>query len=199
LTEQFIHFADGLKQAAESTIQTLQSFEISLNNISSVLHLLQNDFKYLNMSAVIKKSLDKVWPDSKKYIMISLHGVLQSILNEVANCNPYYEPVAILIDAVCVKMLDPVNGICFGLGWALMFFLPAIIFAVKLNNLYRTNEPYSNFGSQRESDRKGINTMRDVEMMSDLSHSQVTLLGKSDTEQQEKQRLMKQRLKIYNN
>lgn len=47
------------------------------------------------------------------------------------------------VDSVCYTFLMPFNAFWTGLGFTLLLFIPAIIFAVKLAGLYRKTEKYS--------------------------------------------------------
>ncbi|KAK4474966.1 hypothetical protein MN116_002069 [Schistosoma mekongi] len=47
------------------------------------------------------------------------------------------------VDSVCYTFLMPFNAFWTGLGFTLLLFIPAIVFAVKLAGLYRKTEKYS--------------------------------------------------------
>ncbi|VDP98341.1 unnamed protein product [Trichobilharzia regenti] len=47
------------------------------------------------------------------------------------------------VDSICFTFLMPFNSFWTGLGFTLLLFIPAIIFAVKLAGLYRKTEKYS--------------------------------------------------------
>ncbi|CAH8655788.1 unnamed protein product [Heterobilharzia americana] len=47
------------------------------------------------------------------------------------------------VDSLCFTFLMPFNAFWTGLGFTLLLFIPAIIFAVKLAGLYRKTEKYS--------------------------------------------------------
>ncbi|ESP03882.1 hypothetical protein LOTGIDRAFT_156479 [Lottia gigantea] len=64
------------------------------------------------------------------------------IKKDAGKCRPVYDSIYLMTDAFCVVVLYPMNGFWFSMGWCLFFFIPSIIFAVKLSTLYHREEEY---------------------------------------------------------
>ncbi|XP_064630172.1 prominin-1-A-like isoform X3 [Lineus longissimus] len=63
---------------------------------------------------------------------------LDSVKNDVGICTPLWNLYnSILGTIVCKSVIDTLNGFWFSFGWATVFFIPAMIFSVKLNKYLR--------------------------------------------------------------
>ncbi|XP_041371171.1 prominin-1-A-like isoform X2 [Gigantopelta aegis] len=62
---------------------------------------------------------------------------LHLIHNEVGACRPLWNIYSSATDLVCSHVSDGLNGFWFGIGWALAFFIPAIIFGAMLSPFFR--------------------------------------------------------------
>lgn len=57
---------------------------------------------------------------------------------DIGKCTPFYSIVhAILSEAFCHGIVDPLNGFWLALGWCLFFFMPSLIIGVKLAKYFR--------------------------------------------------------------
>ncbi|CAN0095345.1 unnamed protein product [Lampetra planeri] len=107
------------------------NFENSLNKNGSLL-----------INATIENLLGTVRGLLKDYINWSR----DMVMNKLAPC----KPLANLIDSIeligCKYLVNSMNSFWFGLGWATIFLIPSVIFAVKLAKFYRrmdTEDSYS--------------------------------------------------------
>ncbi|XP_052773862.1 prominin-1-A-like [Mya arenaria] len=66
----------------------------------------------------------------------------KSLLEDVGKCTPVWNLYHSIIGvAVCQYIIDAFNGFWFSIGWCLFFFVPSLIFAVKLAKHYRSVDP----------------------------------------------------------
>ncbi|XP_050393707.1 prominin-1-A isoform X1 [Patella vulgata] len=79
----------------------------------------------------------------KTTVSNTVGGVKDYVKKDAGKCAPLFESLYLLTDSVCVVMLNPLNGFWFSMGWCLFFFIPSIIFAVKLSTLYHREEEYT--------------------------------------------------------
>lgn len=68
--------------------------------------------------------------------------VINYTQNSVGKCYPISTSYNATVVGFCQEIVDPVNGFWASVGWCVMFFLPAIAFALSLVSLYRKSEPY---------------------------------------------------------
>ncbi|GAB1600674.1 prominin-1-A-like isoform X4 [Argonauta hians] len=113
-----MNFSDNV----ENLIRDINETEIQINNNGSKI-----------ISSLLKTVVDNIIVQLHK----SLNQTIRKVSQDVGHCRPLYNTVYDLTDIVCVTFLNPLNGFWFSLGWAVIFFLPTIIFATKLASLYR--------------------------------------------------------------
>ncbi|XP_072177792.1 prominin-1-A-like [Diadema setosum] len=73
-----------------------------------------------------------------------------SLENSVGGCQPVYNLWNQAINTICVGILRSFNGLWFTLGWCLFFFMPALIFGVKLAKYFRTMDTTGGYADQGE-------------------------------------------------
>lgn len=72
--------------------------------------------------------------------------------NQLAKCQPVANIYDATIVIICKQALYPFNGFWFSIGYCLFFFIPAIIFCVKLAKHYRRMDYESDFDQGLESE-----------------------------------------------
>ncbi|XP_071793688.1 prominin-1-A-like [Asterias amurensis] len=70
---------------------------------------------------------------------------LKAINNEVGECKPIADVYDSLTKLVCNQVVDSFNGFWLSLGWCIIFFIPSIVFAVKLSKFYRRMRFYEDY------------------------------------------------------
>uniref|UniRef100_S4RCJ9 Prominin 1 b n=1 Tax=Petromyzon marinus TaxID=7757 RepID=S4RCJ9_PETMA len=130
-----------------SSMSTLNK---SLNSLQRTSLALQSEItevidKLDTAQSLINNNASQVIIGETKTYMKTIIGYFESyvtwtkfsISNKVATC----KPVSNLVDSVdiiaCSYVMDSLNAFWFGLGWATVFLIPSIIFAVKLAKYYR--------------------------------------------------------------
>lgn len=62
-----------------------------------------------------------------------------AVRNKVGQCTPLWNLYdSVVVVSVCKYIVDAFNGFWFSIGWCLFFFVPSIVFSVKLAKYYRT-------------------------------------------------------------
>ncbi|PVD34827.1 hypothetical protein C0Q70_06106 [Pomacea canaliculata] len=110
------------------------------------LYQSQTNFN-LRKNALVTEQLRVVINDVWNKSQSAVDEILYKVQNENGRCRPLYDSFYMASDSVCVSALDPLNAFWFSLGWCLFFFVPCLIFAVKLAGLYRreTEKEYDDF------------------------------------------------------
>nr|XP_032808270.1 prominin-1-A-like isoform X2 [Petromyzon marinus] len=123
--------ANKTKVEVGNIIDDFRKFEKSLNENGSLL-----------INATVENLLGTVRSLLRDYISWSR----DMVMNKLAPC----KPLANLIDSIeligCKYLVNSMNSFWFGLGWATIFLIPSVIFAVKLAKFYRrmdTEDDYS--------------------------------------------------------
>ncbi|XP_078667815.1 prominin-1-A-like isoform X2 [Branchiostoma floridae x Branchiostoma belcheri] len=128
----------------ETNINTLQTASTTLqNDISNVLtnaetaeSKIQNDGPGLVQSSV-NAYVDRVLGYGDKF---GQH--VETVVNtEVGNCDIVKKIYDAMVGNICDWLLNSLNGFWFGLGWCLLFYIPSMIFGVKLAKHYRKMDP----------------------------------------------------------
>ncbi|XP_075922046.1 prominin-1 isoform X3 [Petromyzon marinus] len=145
----------GARSTLNKSLNSLQRTSLALQSeITEVIDKLDTAQSLINNNA------SQVIIGETKTYMKTIIGYFESyvtwtkfsISNKVATC----KPVSNLVDSVdiiaCSYVMDSLNAFWFGLGWATVFLIPSIIFAVKLAKYYRrmdTEDVYDDmdFGS----------------------------------------------------
>ncbi|GLD66493.1 prominin-1-A-like protein, partial [Lates japonicus] len=60
-----------------------------------------------------------------------------TITQEVGRCQPVVGALDSVDIILCSNMVESLNAFWFSLGWCLIFFIPSIIFSIKLAKHYR--------------------------------------------------------------
>ncbi|KAI8512589.1 glomerular parietal epithelial cell differentiation [Branchiostoma belcheri] len=133
-----------LDDTVETNINTLQTASTTLqNDISNVLtnaetaeSKIQNDGPGLVQSSV-NAYVDRVLGYGDKF---GQH--VETVVNtEVGNCDIVKKIYDAMVGNICDWLLNSLNGFWFGLGWCLLFYIPSMIFGVKLAKHYRKMDP----------------------------------------------------------
>ncbi|XP_069138992.1 prominin-1-A-like isoform X1 [Argopecten irradians] len=121
---------NGTSAAVDSVIDCLNKTELYIQtNASTLLTSLASDFAN-RIFATIDSFIAKLF---------------NAVRNEVGKCDPIWNLYNnLFVITLCGYTVDTLNGFWFGLGWCIFFFIPSIIFAVKLAKHFRKmkqNEP----------------------------------------------------------
>ncbi|XP_064625802.1 prominin-1-A-like isoform X6 [Lineus longissimus] len=96
-----------------------------------------------NFGTLIAKAANSTAVSIKQNARVLGNQLVYELENNIGKCKPLYDSLMGLINTTCKKTLNPLNGFWFAFGWCLFFFIPSLIFSVKLAGLYRKTEKYS--------------------------------------------------------
>ncbi|XP_060576475.1 prominin-1-like [Ruditapes philippinarum] len=97
----------------------------------------------INVSSQIGSKMTEITNGYKQEILDIANEYVDntkdSIKNGVGQCTPLWNLYdSIILTSVCKYIVDSFNGFWFSIGWCLFFFVPSIVFSVKLAKHYRT-------------------------------------------------------------
>ncbi|XP_070187748.1 prominin-1-like isoform X2 [Littorina saxatilis] len=127
-------------------LQTQAHGEIQPATMSllSGLQTAQNNFNAMKDN-LVKVQLKNVVNRVLNATEVFVDGILAKVQDDVGRCRPLFDSFYSATDSVCVVVLEPLNGFWFSVGWCLFFFIPCLIFAVKLAGLYRREHDEKDF------------------------------------------------------
>ncbi|KAM6915838.1 prominin-2 [Xenentodon cancila] len=123
-----------------SSIKSLQSTAEKING--TVGEVLSNvgaaqDFLNTNTTQIVKTESRRFLDCQLDYFTVYADWANLTITQQVGRC----EPVARAVDSaeviLCTNMVESLNAFWFSLGWCMIFFIPGIIFSIKLAKYYR--------------------------------------------------------------
>ncbi|XP_059179877.1 prominin-2 [Centropristis striata] len=123
-----------------STIKSLGSIVEKING--TVGEVLSNvgaaqDFLNTNTTQIVKTESRKFMDCQLSYFIMYADWANITITQQVGRCGPVAEAVDSVEFIVCSHMVESLNAFWFSLGWCLIFFIPSIIFVIKLAKYYR--------------------------------------------------------------
>ncbi|XP_076458090.1 prominin-1-A-like [Babylonia areolata] len=152
-TDAFNNAADRLVMLQDTLITTMEAAEASLrqsldalksqsgikSSTDALLEGLQAAQRNFSISKdeLVKTAVVSLVTDVLKDVDGTVDAILKSVDNDIGKCRPVYDGFYSAADGACVVALEPLNGLWFSIGWSLFFFIPCLIFAVKLASLYR--------------------------------------------------------------
>ncbi|XP_078357965.1 prominin-1-A-like isoform X2 [Oculina patagonica] len=94
-----------------------------------------------NINKIVEKYTDRVLGWGYQFT----DHILQVLTEQIGKCKPITNIYDATIVVICNQALYPFNGFWFSIGYCLFFFIPAIIFCVKLAKHYRRMDYESDF------------------------------------------------------
>ncbi|KAL3863587.1 hypothetical protein ACJMK2_005338 [Sinanodonta woodiana] len=132
-----LNAVDNLKTALQDMETAVSSVPTMVDNLMSSLNTssnyIQNDASAL-VTAKIRTFADRLLGIADSFVA----NVKDVIENKTGICTPVYNLYnSLLVITVCSYIMDTWNGFWFSLGWCILFFVPSVIFAVKLAKHFR--------------------------------------------------------------
>lgn len=137
LNNMFINLNTNIEKRSNSYIKLL--------GLLSKANLLVNDFTANYPNAIdpniVIVEVNKTATESVKRAQDNLTQYTDTFISRVeydtAKCNPLYQVYENVGDILCKQVMNPVQAIWLSLGWCLLFFIPLIVIAVKLEKYFR--------------------------------------------------------------
>ncbi|KAM6956536.1 prominin-2 [Aplochiton taeniatus] len=124
-----------------STIQDLRAIVEQANKtLEELLTKVRTaqDFLSSNSTALIVKNESQKFLDCQiGYFTAYAKWANRTITQQIGRCGPVAQAVDTAEIIVCSQMVESLNAFWFSLGWCMIFFIPSIIFSVKLAKYYR--------------------------------------------------------------
>ncbi|MEQ2188647.1 hypothetical protein GOODEAATRI_017119 [Goodea atripinnis] len=123
-----------------SSIKSLQSTTEKINGtVGEVLSKVAaaQDFLNTNTTQIVKTESRRFLDCQVDYFTSYADWATIMVTQEVGRCKPVARAVDSVEVVLCVNMVESLNAFWFSLGWCLMFFIPSIIFSIKLAKYYR--------------------------------------------------------------
>lgn len=123
-----------------SSIKSLQSTtEKTIATVGEVLSKVgeAQDFLNTNTTRIVKTESRRFLDCQVEYFTAYADWANIMITQQVGRCGPVARAVDSAEAVLCLNMVEPLNAFWFSLGWCMMFFIPSIIFSIKLAKYYR--------------------------------------------------------------
>lgn len=123
-----------------SSIKSLQSTtEKTIGTVGEVLSKVgeAQDFLNTNTTRIVKTESRRFLDCQVEYFTAYADWANIMITQQVGRCGPVARAVDSAEAVLCLNMVEPLNAFWFSLGWCMMFFIPSIIFSIKLAKYYR--------------------------------------------------------------
>uniref|UniRef100_A0A8C5GHI8 Prominin-1-A-like n=1 Tax=Gouania willdenowi TaxID=441366 RepID=A0A8C5GHI8_GOUWI len=124
----------------ESTIKSLRSTLGKINaTVGEVLSSVgaAQDFLHTNTSVIVKTESRKFLDCQLNYFTVYTQWANRTITQQLGLCGPVVDAVDSVVVIVCKHGVESLNTFWFCLGWCIIFFIPGIIFSIKLAKYYR--------------------------------------------------------------
>eukprot|EP00058_Branchiostoma_floridae_P018303 XP_002603792.1 hypothetical protein BRAFLDRAFT_124670 [Branchiostoma floridae] len=132
----FFHYQDVLKNNIQQLKQTVSDLQTT---IDTLLTSAQDAETYLqNEGGNAVKEEAKTYANTLLgYAQQYADWIMVRFSDDFGGCKPVSDAYQSIVLLACSYFLDAFNGFWFGLGWCLLFYVPSIIFGVKLAKHYR--------------------------------------------------------------
>ncbi|XP_073338417.1 prominin-2 isoform X2 [Pagrus major] len=127
-------------ESINSTVKDLQSFVQEINGtVGEVLSNVEaaQDFLNTNTTQIVETESRKFVDCQMGYFVVYADWANLTITQQVGRCGPVAGAVDSVDIIVCSHMVESLNAFWFSLGWCIIFFIPGIIFSIKLAKYYR--------------------------------------------------------------
>ncbi|KAM4607558.1 prominin-2 isoform 2-T2 [Polymixia lowei] len=123
-----------------STVKGLRSIGENANGtVGEVLDKVgaAQDFLNTNTTGIVKAESREFLDCQMGYFVAYADWANLTITQQVGRCRPVAGAVDSAEIIICSRMVESLNAFWFSLGWCLIFFIPGIIFSIKLAKYYR--------------------------------------------------------------
>uniref|UniRef100_A0A3Q4H6N6 Prominin-1-A-like n=1 Tax=Neolamprologus brichardi TaxID=32507 RepID=A0A3Q4H6N6_NEOBR len=112
---------------------------VSSGTVEEVLSNVQaaQDFLKTNATRIVKNESKTFLDCQLRYFIAYTDWAKLMITQQVGRCGPVAGALDSVDVIVCTYMVESLNAFWFSLGWCIMFFIPGIIFSIKLAKYYR--------------------------------------------------------------
>ncbi|XP_035519867.1 prominin-2 [Morone saxatilis] len=123
-----------------SSIKSLETFRDKINRtVGEVLSNVEaaQDFLNTNTTQIIRTESRKFVDCQLNFFIVYANWANVTITQQVGRCGPVAGVVNSVEIVLCSQIVESLNAFWFSLGWCIIFFIPSIIFSMKLAKYYR--------------------------------------------------------------
>ncbi|XP_077868104.1 prominin-1-A-like, partial [Saccoglossus kowalevskii] len=102
------------------------------------------------LSGIISEQVDNYFERIMSYLGQFVAYIKRMLEEDLAKCRPLANFINNIFNTICRDFLDPFNGFWFVNGWCVFFFMPSIIFGVKLAKFLRKMKEDDSFDDGME-------------------------------------------------
>ncbi|XP_039857970.1 prominin-2 [Simochromis diagramma] len=129
---QLTNVNSSLKGLQTTTDKVNGTVEEVLSNVQAA-----QDFLKTNATRIVKNESKTFLDCQLRYFIAYTDWAKLMITQQVGRCGPVAGALDSVDVIVCAYMVESLNAFWFSLGWCIMFFIPGIIFSIKLAKYYR--------------------------------------------------------------
>lgn len=127
-------------KSVNSTGADLQSSAVKINgSVGEVLSKVgaAQDFLNTNTTQIVKTESKQFVDCQMGYFIVYTDWANRTITLHLGRCGPVADVVDFAESLLCLNLIESLNAFWFSLGWCMIFFIPSIIFSIKLAKYYR--------------------------------------------------------------
>ncbi|CAJ1067613.1 prominin-2 isoform X1 [Xyrichtys novacula] len=95
------------------------------------------DFLNTNTTQIVKTESKEFVDCQMGYFFVYADWAKLTITVHIGRCGPVADVVDFFESLICLNLVESLNAFWFSLGWCMIFFVPGIIFSIKLAKYYR--------------------------------------------------------------
>lgn len=132
--EIFLNSLSSLKEGLKELENVKNRVDGWSSALTTGLHNVTSNLVVMTeMDSILEKYKSGIINIAKEYV----NTTKDNVENKMGRCTPLWNLYnSILLVSVCHYTVDAFNGFWFSIGWCIFFFVPAVIFAVKLAKYY---------------------------------------------------------------
>lgn len=127
---------ESINSIAESLESTADNFNGTVEGVLSNVGAAQ-DFLNTNTTQIVKTESRRFLDCQLEYFTAYANWASTTLTQQVGRCGPVAGAMESVEVILCGHVVEYLNAFWFSLGWCMAFFVPSIIFSIKLAKYYR--------------------------------------------------------------
>lgn len=132
----FIPQLENVNLTIKSLVASAEKINGTVGEVLSNVRAAQ-DFLNTNTTQIVKTESRKFLDCQLGYFTVYANWANLTITQQVGRCGPVAGAVDSAEIVLCSHIVESLNAFWFSLGWCMIFFIPSIIFSIKLAKYYR--------------------------------------------------------------
>ncbi|TNN71786.1 Prominin-1-A [Liparis tanakae] len=134
-------YTEQIQQQFDKADITLSSITLLSPEVQNQLRRFSNKATNIDTASVTQQgTVEEVLSNvgaAQDFLNINTTQIVKTITQQVGRCGPVAGAVDSAEIILCSYIVESLNAFWFSLGWCLIFFIPSIIFSIKLAKYYR--------------------------------------------------------------